>query len=55
MTQQAEFICRYRDKTILVQANSIYKAQQEAAKIFKAKKEWEISIQKKDYEETATF
>jgi len=36
--------CFYRGKSIQVQEETTYKAQEEAAKQFKAKKSWEVSV-----------
>jgi hypothetical protein len=45
--------CFYRGKSIQVKEETTYKAQQEAAKQFKAKKSWEVSVMlmEKDGEE----
>lgn len=36
--------CFYRGKNIEVYAETSYKAQQEAAKVFKAKKSYEVTV-----------
>jgi hypothetical protein len=39
-----DFIAFYKEKQIVVQANSSYEAQETAAKLFKAKKSYEVSV-----------
>ena len=38
------YICFYRGKRIEVESDTSYHAQQEAAKIFKAKKSYEVDV-----------
>jgi hypothetical protein len=38
------FIAFYKTKQIVVEAGSSYEAQEKAAKIFKAKKSYEVSV-----------
>ena len=39
-----DFIAFYKNKQIVVQADSSYDAQEKAAKVFKAKKSYEVSV-----------
>lgn len=38
------YVCFYKGKEITVQASSSYNAQQEAARIFRARKPYEVTV-----------
>jgi hypothetical protein len=39
-----KYLCFYRGKTLQVEAETSYEASRKAAKIFKAKRPWDVSV-----------
>jgi len=42
--KQFGYVCFYKNKSIEVRAMTSFEAQEKAAKLFKAKKSWEVAV-----------